>query len=194
MHWSEKRVSENVMLAGRSEAAGDDSAAAARYPAATDRQRRSIAAALKHTIVDKARMLRGAPLFSEVSTEVLADLAALSAVELHPTGTTLYSAGEPADAFFLVIEGEVSGEGDNVDPFLVGAGTEVGALAVLDERPRAYTVQTTTDSLLLRIGGDDFLYLLEQHPRLARGVIRRLAREVRAGRDGRDVRRSTNGE
>jgi len=149
---------------------------------------------LKHTIVDKARMLRGAPLFSEVSTEVLADLAALSAVELHPTGTTLYRAGEPADAFFLVIEGEVSGEGDRVDPFVVGAGTEVGALAVLDERPRAFTVRTTTDSLLLRIDGDDFLYLLEQHPRLARGVIRHLAREVRGSREGRAARRSAGGE
>ena len=145
---------------------------------------------MKHTIVDKARMLRGVPLFSEVSTEVLADLAALSTVERHAAGTTLYAVGEPADAFFLVIEGEVSSEDDRADPFLIGAGSEVGALAVLDERPRAFTVRTTTASLLLRIGGDDFLYLLEQHPRLARGVIRHLAREVRTNFEGRAAARA----
>lgn len=182
------------MLAGREQRTGGRRGRRGALCCRDDRERRSSEAPVKHTIVDKARMLRGVPLFSEVSTEVLADLAALSAVELHPGGTTLYAAGEPADAFFLVIEGEVSGEHDRGEPFRVGAGTEVGALAVLDERSRSYTVRTTTDSVLLRIGGDDFLYLLEQHPRLARGVIRHLAREVRRNLDGGGTPPNTSGE
>jgi CRP-like cAMP-binding protein len=140
---------------------------------------------VNYTIVDKARMLRGVPLLSEVSTEVLADLAALSTVERHAAGSVLYSAGEPAEAFYLVIEGAVSAQPEQGGPFQVGAGGEVGALAVLDERPRELTVSTTDDSLLMRIGAEDFLYLLEQHPRLARGVIRYLARRVRTELDGR---------
>lgn len=135
---------------------------------------------MKHTIVDKARLLRGVPLLSEVSTEVLADLAALSTVERYASGTVLYAAGEPADAFFLVVSGAVRGLRDHEETFRGGPGDDLGALAVLDERPRASTVVTTTDSLLLRVGAEDFLYLLEQHPRLARGVIRYLAREVRS--------------
>lgn len=145
---------------------------------------------MKHTIVDKARMLRGVPLLSEVSTEVLADLAALSAVESHPTDTVLFAEGEPADAFFLVIEGEVCAQREGIEAFRASDGEEFGALAVLDERPRAFTATTTRESLVLRIGGEDFVYLLEQHPRLARGVIRYLAGEVRStihgqGRYGR---------
>ncbi len=135
---------------------------------------------MKHTIVDKARMLRGVPLLSEGSTEVLADLAALSSVEDHADGTVLFSEGEPADAFFLVIDGEVLAHRGGAEVFRAGPGEELGALAVLDERPRAFTATTTTASLMLRIGAEDFLYLLEQHPRLARGVIRYLAREVRS--------------
>lgn len=141
---------------------------------------------MNHTIVDKARMLRGVPLLSEVSTEVLADLAALSAVERYGADTVLYAAGEPADAFYLVIEGEVAAVRDRVEAFRVGAGDEVGALAVLDERPRVFTVSTVGEAQLLRIGAEDFLYLLEQHPRLARGVIRHLARRVREGSDRPD--------
>jgi len=130
-------------------------------------------------------MLRGVPLLSEVSTEVLADLAALSTVERHDAGRLLYSAGEPADGFYLIIEGRVSVRPEQGEPFFVGAGGEIGALAVLDERPREFTASSTDASLLLRIGAEDFLYLLEQHPRLARGVIRYLARRVRTELDGR---------
>ena len=140
---------------------------------------------MRHTIVDKARMLRGVPLLSEVSTEVLADLAALSTVESHPDDTVLFTEGEPADAFFLVIEGEVCAQREGIEAFRASDGEELGALAVLDERPRAFTATTTRESLVLHIGGEDFVYLLEQHPRLARGVIRYLAREVRSTIHGR---------
>lgn len=139
-------------------------------------------------------MLRGVPLLSEVSTEVLADLAALSAVESHPADTVLFAEGEPADAFFLVIEGEVSAQREGVDVFRAGDGEELGALAILDERPRAFTATTTKESLVLRIDGEDFVYLLEQHPRLARGVIRYLAREVRSTIDGRGRHRAVGSE
>jgi len=140
---------------------------------------------VKHTIVDKARMLRGTALLSEVSSEVLADLAALSAVETHPAGESLFEEGEPADAFFVVIDGEVSAWRDGVETYRVGTGDEFGTLAVLDERPRAFTARTEAPSELLRVGAEDFIDLLEQHPRLARGVIRHLALEVRSTIGGR---------
>lgn len=149
---------------------------------------------MKHTIVDKARMLRGVPLLSEVSTEVLADLAALSVVESYPIDTVLFAEGEPADAFFLVIEGEVRAEREGIEAFRASEGEELGALSVLDERPRAFTATTTRESLVLRIDGEDFVYLLEQHPRLARGVIRYLAREVRSTTHGRGRFRAAGSE
>jgi len=140
----------------------------------------SIEDSVKHTIVDKVRMLRSVPLLSEVATEVLADLAGLSRVESHDGGAVLFAEGEPADAFFLIIDGEVSASRGAEVSFVARKGEELGALAVLDERPRAFTATTVGPSLLLRIGAEDFVYLLEQHPGLARGVIRYLAREVRS--------------
>ncbi len=135
---------------------------------------------MKHTIVDKARMLRGVPLLSEVSTDVLADLAALSSVEEHGPETTLFEQGDPADAFFVVVEGTVRASRGGGESFTATAGEEFGALAVLDERPRAFTATTQSHVEMLRIGAEDFLYLLEQHSALARGVIRHLAWEMRS--------------
>ncbi len=140
--------------------------------------------AVKHTIVDKARMLRGVPLLSGVSTDVLADLAALSSVEEHGPGTTLFKQGDPADAFYVMVEGTVRASRDSVESFTAEAGEEFGALAVLDERPRAFTATTQSHVEVLRIGAEDFLYLLEQHSALARGVIRHLAWEMRSTIDG----------
>ncbi len=130
-------------------------------------------------------MLRGVPLLSEVSTEVLAELAALSIVEDHPASTVLFVERAPADAFYVLIEGEVIAGRRGVEVFQAFPGEEFGALAVLDERPREFTATTTKPSKVMRIGAEDFLYLLEQHPRLARGVIRHLAREVRSSIAGR---------
>jgi CRP-like cAMP-binding protein len=135
---------------------------------------------LKHTIVDKARLLSEVPLLSGVPTEVLADLAALSEVESRPDGDVLFVEGDPADAFYVIIEGSVRASiGDSLVG-RAGAGVEIGALAVLDERPRLFTATTETPAVVLRIDGEDFLYLLEQQPRLARGVIRHLASQMRS--------------
>jgi len=134
---------------------------------------------MRLTIVDKARLLRGVPLFSGVPTEVLADLATLASEEHFEEATTLFRQGEPADSFFLVISGKIRASRDGNEVHRAGPGEEVGALAVLDRRPRAFTAEAEGSCDLLRIAADDFHYLLEQHPSLARGVIRYLALEVR---------------
>lgn len=139
---------------------------------------------LSLTIVDKARLLRGVPLLSEIPTEVLADLATLATVQRIDDDTRLFGEGDPADAFYVVIEGGISGARNGRRVFRVGPGHEVGALAVLDDGPRAFSARAERASMLLRVGAEDFLYLLEQYPALARGVIRHLSTELRAALGG----------
>ncbi|MFQ5744060.1 MAG: Crp/Fnr family transcriptional regulator [Acidobacteriota bacterium] len=136
------------------------------------------------TIVDKARLLHGAPLFSEVPTEILADLAALTTVQQSTERTTLFRQGEPADSFYFVIAGTVRALCNEEEVYRAGPGEEVGALAVLDHQPRAFSAVADESCNLLRVGAEDFLDLLEQHPALARGVIRHLAQELRRAAGG----------
>lgn len=136
------------------------------------------------TIVDKARHLRRVPILSEASTDALADLAALATVEHYDADTVLFETGSPADAFYFIVEGEVVNQRNREDVSTGGPGQAVGVLAVLDSRSRAVTAVITEDSLLLRIGAEDFRDLLEQHHTLAKGVIKHLASQVRASYDG----------
>lgn len=142
------------------------------------------------TIVDKARLLHGIPLLSEVPTEVLADLATLTTVRRFDTETTLFEQGDPAEAFYFVIKGEVCAYKDGKEIYRAAPGEEVGALAVLDGRPRAVTAVAEAPCELLRIGGEDFHYLVEQYNALAKGVIRHLALELRAALRGESRYRS----
>lgn len=140
------------------------------------------------TIVDKARHLRRVPILSEASTEALADLAALSTVEVVDGGVELFEAGDPASAFYLIVDGEIANEPEEGERFVSGPGEAVGVLAVLDRSSRAVTASTTEPSVLIRISAEDFRELLELHHTLARGVIIHLASEIRTSLKGHPYR------
>lgn len=140
------------------------------------------------TIVDKARLLRRVALLSEVPTEVLADLAALSTVQRFEEHTTLISAGDPASAFYFILEGCVRAYRNEEEVHRACAGDVVGGLAVLDGRPHPFTAVADPGTTVLRLGAEDFLDLLEQHQALAKGVIRHLAQQLRDALDGGTAR------
>ena len=119
------------------------------------------------------------PTLSEVPTEVLADLAGIATLQELSAASTLFEIDTPADAFYVIVEGEVRSRRGDTEVAVSGPGSEVGVLAVLDGRPRAVTAVTSTATVLLRIGSEDFLDLVDQYPSLARGVMKQLATEVR---------------
>jgi CRP-like cAMP-binding protein len=80
---------------------------------------------------------------------------------------------------FVVIDGtlEVSrdGEGNLAE---VGAGQVVGEIALLSNQPRSATVSAGSPVRVLRIGGGDFVELLERMPLLWLKVTRALADRI----------------
>ncbi len=123
-------------------------------------------------------------IFAEASRPVLERLAAESVESAVPTGTTLIREGDEADAFFVLLEGEMAvrarGEGvSEVDLPSMEAGTYFGEIGLLERIPRTATVTAARDSRVLRISGDDFLETLADAPAstaLLEGARSRLAR------------------
>jgi zinc transporter ZupT len=94
-------------------------------------------------------------------------------------GTTLFNAGDPANALYLVAEGKVDilGEADPASQKArhiarLDAGQAFGEMALLDGGTRTATARVTTDSELLVIDRADFEYLMKFDPQLARAVER----------------------
>ena len=99
-------------------------------------------------------------------------------VNLAP-GDTLFKAGEPADAMFVLLEGAVEVVvGDKIVEHSA-RGAILGEMALIDQSPRGATVVARESSRLAKIDQRRFLYLIQQNPFFATHVMKVLADRLR---------------
>lgn len=98
-------------------------------------------------------------------------------------GATLLRPGEPNDAVFLILAGELGADlGDSHNPgsvFLMGAGDCLGELSAIDGKPASALVKAVTQSRVLRLSQDVFWNRLMAVPGVARNLLRVLANRMR---------------
>ncbi len=96
----------------------------------------------------------------------------------------LFSAGDRAEAVYVVLSGEIALEIDGADGKSVcvsslGSGGVFGELAILDGKPRSVAARAAVRSVLLSIKSTTFLSLVRTQPDFALAIIRDLAGKVR---------------
>ncbi|MGO9898624.1 MAG: cyclic nucleotide-binding domain-containing protein [Solirubrobacteraceae bacterium] len=83
-----------------------------------------------------------------------------------PAGESIVKQGNPADKFFIVVEGEaeVVREEDGKEQQIasLSAGQLYGEVAIMRDQPRSATVRAKTDTRLLALERDDFRDLIAQ--------------------------------
>src|SRR5207249_6655786 len=89
----------------------------------------------------------------------------------HSAGDTFFYAGDPGDAFYLIVRGQVdvltSGpSGDEVRVAVLREGDYFGEMALIEDIPRTATVRATSQTTTLVIDRAHFLALLDSLPRL----------------------------
>lgn len=104
-------------------------------------------------------------------------------VRLKPL-EALFAKGEPGDALYLVLEGEievgVSTEGGRYVRFAaLPAGAVLGELAALDGGPRSADARAARRARLLKVSRDALFDVLAQEPAVAHGLLAELARRLR---------------
>jgi small-conductance mechanosensitive channel len=125
-------------------------------------------------------LLARCDLFHPLDEGDVAALAAASRRRALRAGEILLRAGEPGASLFIVVEGVLDAwhEGpDGARQWLasVGAGGTIGEFSLLTGEPRSATVTAKRDALLLEIGRDALLPVLERRPELAEALGRVLA-------------------
>lgn len=126
-------------------------------------------------------------------TDLLGDLAPVDLVVIEElcryktfrAGTQVFDRQADTRDVFFVVRGRVrivnyslSGREITLDD--VGKGGHFGELAAIDGQPRSAAVLAIEDSLIVALPHRHFLDVLEKHPRVARRLMQRLARIVRA--------------
>ncbi len=123
------------------------------------------------------------PLFAGLEPGELARIRSVATAVTLPAGAMLMAEGEPGDALYVVLEGELAvtkraGAG-NVTVATVGPGSVQGEIAVLDGGARRATVRAITAAHLVRVGRDDLLDVLAREPGVVRSLVGTVAGRLR---------------
>jgi len=96
-----------------------------------------------------------------------------------PAGQTIFSAGDPGDAMYVVLEGEVELRINESVVETLGPGEPFGEMALIDRTPRIATVTAKTDCKLVAIPEKRFLFMVQQTPHFALQIMRVMAERLR---------------
>jgi len=117
-------------------------------------------------LASRVKVLQGLAVTVGVSQVVLEQLAATAQFCLLPSGIDVVVQGDPADAFYAVVDGLVVVRRGGRAVVHLGAGDSFGERGLLDRAPRNATVTTEMDTMLLRVEGHVLLDALEAAPAL----------------------------
>lgn len=126
-------------------------------------------------------IVRHTPLFSGIAGDEVAGLLAGAGVHVSARRQHMFSAGDPADAFFVVLDGAVklfvlSPEGGETIIEIVRAGTTFAEAAIFASARYPVHAEAFEDTRLLRIQRHDFLVRLRRKPSLALQMFTSLGR------------------
>ena len=95
------------------------------------------------------------------------------------SGDTIFREGEPGDAMYVVLEGELEARVRGRLVETIGPGGIVGELALIDRASRVATVVAKTDAKLTPIGERRFLFMVEQTPHFSLQIMRLVVDRLR---------------
>ncbi|MFQ5416782.1 MAG: cyclic nucleotide-binding domain-containing protein, partial [Myxococcota bacterium] len=131
--------------------------------------------------VERALMLKRIPLFEELTTRQLLNLAELVNQEEHPPGTPICRIGDFSDCMYFIVDGTVDiTTASDASLAQLGPNDFFGEIAVFEGATRSANATTGEEAVrLLRLGRDDLLKLMEELPGIAICICQTLSRRVR---------------
>ena len=129
-------------------------------------------------------ILQQVELFQGLSVDEMEALASSSSSRSFPKNTVVIHENDPADSLFIIESGKVKVycSDKNGKEFIMNTQSEgdyFGELALLDDSSRSASVRTVEKSSFCIVFKDDFNRVLDDHPNIARKLIRNLAQRVR---------------
>ena len=105
------------------------------------------------------------------SGDALLQLFAGSETRNVRAGQTLFREGDPGEAMYVIVEGDLEITIRGITMERVGPGGIVGEMALVDEAPRTATVSALTDAKVVEVPTRTFEALVAQKPAFARHIV-----------------------
>ena len=137
-----------------------------------------------HRGADKRAILRDHYLFGKLTPQHIDRLSACIVTKTVKRGTNIYAKGDPGTSLCAIGAGTVrisvpSVEGKDAVLDVLGKGSILGEIALLDGHPRTADAIAVTDCELFVIERRDFLPMMREEPEIALKIIEILCSKLR---------------
>ncbi|MBA3817762.1 MAG: cyclic nucleotide-binding domain-containing protein [Deltaproteobacteria bacterium] len=125
--------------------------------------------------MEAQRALAATPLFAGLPSDALEALVEHLDLVTLEAGEQLFREGDPGDALYVIVEGEVSVQAEGpprVEMARLGAGSFIGEVALMTDQPRSATVSAVSPAELLRIDRGTLARVLGSHGDVLRAILR----------------------
>jgi CRP/FNR family transcriptional regulator, cyclic AMP receptor protein len=128
--------------------------------------------------------LRTVPLFAGLDDQELEAIYAIARKRTYPKGSFILLEGDPGDAFYLTLAGEVKivTQGADGREFILAvlrAGDFFGEMSLFDDQPRSANVVTTEDATFLILYKQHFLNQVKHSPAILFKLLITLCQRLR---------------
>ena len=123
--------------------------------------------------IETVVFLQSVDIFTDCKAEEVLRVAAITHERTFEAGADIYSPGDPADALFCIVRGEVRLVSDD-ETEVVGPLRTFGATGLLTGRRRRAAAVADSDTLVLMIDDEDFFDLLAHNIEIVRALFRTL--------------------
>ena len=127
----------------------------------------------------KNEALSNVILFSGCDSKEIAQIASLATEVEVPEGKILAKEGEPGREFYVILDGKADVEIAGKHVATLGPGDFFGEMALLDQGPRVASVKAGSDMEVAVLDPREFVSLIEEHPAVARKVLKVMAGRLR---------------
>ncbi|MFC1718174.1 SpoIIE family protein phosphatase [Candidatus Poribacteria bacterium] len=135
------------------------------------------------SIAEKIACLEKTELFRGMPGDALERIAGV-AQEMHlADDETIFNDGDKGDAVYFVVEGEVKAHRFGIEITRIGKNNCVGEMGVIDEGPRSGSVSSIGNTLLLKVGRDDFYHIAQNDLKSLQNVLKIVLRKLRRETD-----------
>lgn len=136
-----------------------------------------------YSTLEKTIILKSVDLFKSIPAENLSRVAQITEEVQYDANEPIFAEGDYGDSLFIVVNGNVKIHKGEQELAMLGKGTCLGEMALLDDEPRSADATVTEDSVLFRIEQEGFYEVMGSQSDIMEGIIKLLTGRLRVAND-----------
>ena len=145
----------------------------------SDRFKLDIEILSMYSTLEKTIILKSVDLFKSIPAENLSRVAQITNEVSYDANSSIFAEGDYGDSLFIVVDGNVRIHKGQQELAMLGKGTCLGEMALLDDEPRSADATVTEDSTLFQIEQEGFYEVMGSQSDIMEGIIKLLTSRLR---------------